>query len=155
MSLRRILALVVLLALTPLAPGLAADVPPNVPPIDQLEPLPLSFWSLSGAEGQDESVRSAYLRGFFEATQVWAAGKPQETNAAWRYLRLIQGMNLVQVSNLLHRLAKEHPQYRERLTLSEALTGCVVRARTGLPLLDDETAQRWGLKPAAQRQKGK
>lgn len=151
MSLRCILALAVFLALTWAAPGPAADVPP----IDRLEPLPLSFWSLSGDEGQDEAVRSAYLRGFFEATEVWAAAKPQETNAAWRYLRLIQGMNLVQVSNLLHRLVKEHPQYRDRLTLSEALTGCVVRARTGLPLLDDETAQRWGLGPAAQRQKGK
>lgn len=134
------------LALSLAFPALGADLPP----IDRLQPLPLSFWTQEAGE-QAEAVRSAYLRGFFEATHVWAVARPQEDNPARRYLQLIQGMNLVQVSNLLHRLIKEHPRYADRLTLGEALTGCVVRARTGLPMLDEETARRWGLESASAR----
>ena len=117
-------------------------------PIDRLEPLPLSFWGLVEKRSDADAVRSAYLRGFFEATHIWAAATPEQ-NAASKYLRLIQGMSIVQVANLLGRLSEEYPQYRDKLSLSEALTGCVVRARTGLPLLDEETARAWGLKPAA------
>jgi len=131
-------AMVLALIIAGPVPGHAAELAP----VEQLEPLHLSFWSSLGAKGSEEDLRAAYLRGFFEATQLWAGVKPQQVNAPARYLKLIQGINLVQVSNLLGRLSSEYPQYRERLTLSEALTACVVRARMGEPLIDDQTAQR-------------
>jgi hypothetical protein len=117
-------------------------------PVERLEPLPLTLWvTLPPGSAGDDAVRSAYLRGFFEATHVWAAAKKDDANAAAKYLRLIQGVNLAQVSNLLRRVYDEYPQYRERLTLSQALTICVARARTGLPPLDEDLAQKWNLKP--------
>ncbi|MFH0810841.1 MAG: hypothetical protein V2A77_10315 [Pseudomonadota bacterium] len=129
-----LLASALLLFLAP-ANGAFAE---EILPVERLQPLPLSFWVSLDSQSNAAAVRSAYLRGFFEATHVWAVTKPSQPSAPHKFLRLVQGVNLIQASNLLLRVYNEHPDMREKLTLSEALTSCLIRARAGLPLLEEE-----------------
>jgi hypothetical protein len=110
-------------------------------PVGQLPPLPVSFWTALDSEANAEIVRSAYLRGFIEATRLWGHMKDSGQGAALGYLRLIQGMNLLQLSNLVRRVAEENPQLKDKMALTEAVTACVIRARTGQPLIDKKPAK--------------
>jgi hypothetical protein len=116
----------------------------EVPSVDGLKPLPLAFWTMPETDSQGEAVRMAYLRGFFEATHIWAAYKRDGSNPAWKYVRALQGMTIPQVSNLITRVSKEHPDLRERVSLSQAVATCTLRARVGLPFFDEAD-----LKPAS------
>jgi hypothetical protein len=132
-------------------PCLAEQPAVDLMSVDRLQPLPLSFWNVLAQEKDGgEAVRTAYLRGFFEATEIWAGVKPQETNTAYKYLRVLQGMNLVQVSNLVSRVWRDYPQYRDRLSLSQVMAACLIRARAGEgELIDDKLATEFGLKGVA------
>ncbi len=141
-------AAIILAAMLLLAAGRATAA--EILPVGQLPPLPVSFWTALDSEANAETVRSAYLRGFIEATRLWSHMKDSGQGAALGYLRLIQGMNLLQLSNLVRRVAEENPQLKDKMALTEAVTACVIRARTGQPLIDKKPPARPPAAPTPQ-----